>query len=209
MDRCTVVSIYPKEVDEVKPTIQPGRFIIKAGSPEKPSTLIVGSSSWWKDVDEDQPLLEIPVSSIQVADSIVKDYCNGILACNMADVMPGLFYIPGEISFAELVTKYKNLITKANDNQTRWFTALVKMADSLWSRSQQNPLSISDDMRLAAKQLGLDTKEWLQDFQAAVTVRCIACGGMRNPLYPICPVCHNIVDSDLYKKLGIKEVKVG
>src|SRR5690606_5117854 len=96
MDKSTIVSIYPKEIDETKCTITPGRFIIPPGSYVRPSTLVVGPSSWWREIDEEQPLLEIPVSSIQLADSVLKDYCNGILGCNMADAMPGLFYVPGE-----------------------------------------------------------------------------------------------------------------
>src|SRR6187200_2386767 len=79
LDKSTVVSILPKRIYETKITIQPGVFEIAPGSMEHPSVLVVGASSWWREVDVDQPLLEIPVSSIQVADSIVKDYCNGLL----------------------------------------------------------------------------------------------------------------------------------
>src|SRR5712664_3042305 len=79
MDKCTIVSIFPKVIDEYKHTIEPGKFHIDSGSYENPSTLIVGSSSWWKDIDIDQPMLEIPVSSIQIAESVVKDYCNGMV----------------------------------------------------------------------------------------------------------------------------------
>jgi hypothetical protein len=207
MDKCTVVSIYPKEIDEIKPTIQPGRFIIPPGSYEKPALLIVGTSSWWRDIDEESPLLEIPVSSIQIANSIIVDYMNGLLACNMGDTMPGLFYIPGQVTFADLLSKYKSQLDKSRDNQNRWYRELVKMADALWSRSNGNPLSISDDMRMAARELNLNTKEWLADFQSAETIRCIACGGMRNPAFPICPACHNIIDRPLYDKLGLKEAK--
>jgi hypothetical protein len=76
MDKTTIVSIYPNEIIETKPTIQPGRFVIPAGSFEKPSITVVGPSSWWREIDMDQPLLEIPVSSVQIADSVIKDYCN-------------------------------------------------------------------------------------------------------------------------------------
>src|SRR5258708_6443678 len=58
MDRCTIVSIFPKEINEVKYTIEPGRFHISPGTFENPSVLTVGSSSWWKDIDVDQPMLE-------------------------------------------------------------------------------------------------------------------------------------------------------
>lgn len=207
LDKCTIFSIYPKEIEEIKPTIQPGKFVIPAGSYEKPTSLVVGSSSWWKELEEDQPLLEIPVSSIQIADSVVRDYCNGVLGCNMADMMPGLFFVPGELSVTALFTTHKDLRDRARAKQINWFTLLVKMADTLWARSNGNPLAISDDMRLAAQELGLRAKEWLQDFQAQEMIKCVGCGSMRNPLFPICPSCHNIIDVELYKKLNIQKAE--
>lgn len=191
MDKSTVVSIFPKELDEEKHTISPGRFVIPPGSYEKPSLLIVGPSSWWREIDEDQPLLEIPNSSIQVADSIVKDYCNGILACNMSDSMPGLFYIPGEHDKVSLMKQFMPELVKAAARQKNWYLILVRLADSLWARSNGNPQAISDDMRMAAKELNVhETKDWMKDHQMADMVRCKACGALKNPLYPVCSSCH-------------------
>jgi hypothetical protein len=207
LDKSTIVSIYPNSIKEIKHTLEPGIWEIPGGNYEHPSVTIVGPSSWWKDVGEDQPLLEIPVSSILVADSIIKDYCNGLLGCNMGESMPGFFFIPGEIKENELRTKYKNLLDKARDAQKRWYSVLVRMADTLWSRSNGNPLSISDDMRRAARELDLNTKEWLQDFQSMETIRCVACGHMRNPLFPVCPNCKTIIDLEAAKKLNLKFVE--
>lgn len=204
LDKSTVVSIYPFEVDERKETIQPGRFIIPPGSYEHPSLLVVGPSSWWRDVDVEQPLLEIPTSSIQIADSIVADYCKGLLACDMQNSKPGLFYIPGQVTVKEVVTNHKKELDRAYQNQRNWYAALVKFADSMWSRSNGNPLAISDNMRIAARELGFNTKEWLQDFQNVEMVRCVACGSMRNPLYPICPTCKAVVDVEKAKSLNLK-----
>jgi hypothetical protein len=95
LDKSTVVSIFPKYILEKKCTIQPGVFEIQPGTYDAPAILVVGSSSWWKEVDDNQPLLEIPHSSIQIADSIVRDYCNGIVGCDMGNNMPGLFYVMG------------------------------------------------------------------------------------------------------------------
>ena len=164
MDKTTIVSIYPYEIDEVKNTISPGRFIIPAGSYDNPSVVVVGPSSWWREIDEEQPLLEIPVSSIQIADSIIKDYCNGILGCNMADAMPGLFYIPGSFNLTDVRKSYKHELDAALVRQRNWYLMLVKLADSLWARSNGNPLAISDSMRNAAKELNLE-KDWMKDFR--------------------------------------------
>lgn len=190
LDKSTIVSIFPKEIDEKKPTISPGRFIIPPGTYEKPSVLVVGPSSWWRDIDEDQPLLEIPVSSIQIADSVVKDYCNGYLACDMDTSMPGLFYVNGELDVAAIRKQYPHEIEKANARQKTWYSVLIKLADSLWARSNGNPLAISDDMRLAAKELNLKTKDWMKDFQMIDMVRCKACGNLKNPQFPVCASCH-------------------
>lgn len=206
MDTCTIVSIFPIEIDERKHTIQPGRFIIPPGTYDKPSLLHVKPSSWWKELEDDQPLLEIPVSSLQVANSVIVDYCNGILCCNMNDIMPGLFFIPGTVSIKDVRDKHSGLLDKYRTCQSRWFGELVKMADALWSRSSGNPLAISDIMRLAARELNQNSKEWLQDFQAVETVRCIACGHMRNPMFPVCPNCKTVVDRDRFAKSGLMEL---
>jgi hypothetical protein len=192
MDRCTIVSIFPKEISEIKHTIEPGKFIIPAGTFESPSALVVGSSSWWKDIDVDQPMLEIPVSSIQIADSVIKDYCNGMLGCNMGDAMPGLFFVLGEHKIMEIKLQYKTKLDDVKAKQDNWYRVLVRLADSLWSRTGGNPLAIWDEMRLAARSLNLNDKPWLKDFQQAELIRCAACGSMRDEAYPICPSCKSI-----------------
>lgn len=191
MDKATVVSIYPKAIEEVKHTIEPGRFAIAAGSYEKPALLVVGPSSWWREIDEEQPLLEIPVSSIQIADSVVRDYCNGILGSNMGDIMPGLFYVAGEHTIESIRKSFQKELDKAKIKQHKFYTLLVTLADALWARSQGNPLAISDDMRMAARELNLtETKDWMRDFKMVNMVRCKACGSLKNPDYPICSSCH-------------------
>lgn len=193
MDKATVVSIFPKVIDETKPTIQPGRFLIPPGNLTKPAVLAVGPSSWWREIDEDQPMLEIPQSSVLIADSIVKDYCNGLIGCDMGDKMPGLFYVVGEYTAAAIVASFSNQLKIAEIKQKRYYTELVKQADSLWARSQGNPLAISEDMRMAARELGLgESKDWMKDFQAVNMERCYACGALKNPEYPVCGSCRAI-----------------
>jgi hypothetical protein len=203
MDKSTVVSIFPKEIDEVKHTIQPGRFIIPSGSIENPGILVVGPSSWWREIDEDQPMLEIPQSSIQIADSIVKDYSNGLLGYNVEQAGPGLFYVPGEYSVTDIQKNFTLELTKAATRQRNWYQMLIKMADALWARSNGNPLAISDDMRLAAKEIGQTTKDWMKDFSMVEMTRCIACGSLRNPTYPICATCKHVDETHPMSK-GLK-----
>lgn len=208
-DKCTIFSIYPKEIDEVKHTIQPGRFIIAAGSPEKPTRLVVGSSSWWREIDVDQPYLEIPNSSLQVANSVVNDYCNGLIGCNMEDSMPGLFFLPGDITVEKLMKEYKTTYDKAVTRQTKFWHSIIELTDILWSNTNGNPLCVSDDARLACKMIGIENKDWMQNFQNQGLVRCVACGSLRNPLYPVCSNCNRVVDVALFNKLNLVDEDAG
>lgn len=206
LDKSTVVSIYPKEVNERKATLQPGTFHIDAGRMEHPSILVVGTSSWWKELEPDQPLLEIPTSSIQIADSIVRDYANGLFCCNMGDKMPGLFYVEGSKNVMEIKSKYREKLKEAEKKQKNWYAALVKAGDILWSRSNGNPLSIDDNMRLAAQELQLKEKPWLKDFTTMELVNCPACGELRDANFPICKHCKTVIDEKQYKELNLRQV---
>ena len=202
LDKTTIVSILPKRIDEEKPTITPSRYVVEPGSPESPSTLIVGPASWWRELDPEQPLLEIPVSSIQVADSVITDYCNGLLGCDMNEVRPGLFIIPGEHKVETILKDYKPLLEKAKVRQTAFFKVLVKLADVLWARTNGNPLAISDDMRLACSLLQIKDKPWLQSFNSVQLVNCPACGHLRNDTFPVCSNCKAVTNKEQFAKLG-------
>src|SRR5690349_11943983 len=84
LDVCTVVSIFPKPVVAKFITCEPNEFTVPAGKKEAPSLIHVGSVSWWKDTGPDQPLIEIQVSSPQVAQSIITDYVLNMIGCLMA-----------------------------------------------------------------------------------------------------------------------------
>lgn len=192
LDRCTIVSIFQKEINEEKPTIYPGKFHIAPGTYEKPSILVVGSSSWWREIDLEQPMLEIPNSSIQIAESIIRDYSNGMLGCDMSTAMPGLFFVLGEPGLDKIKLDYKEKFEETRVKQDNWFNILITLADSLWARSNGNPLVIWDEMRLAARALGREDKPWLKDFILTDMIRCVACGGLKNPEFPVCPTCRAI-----------------
>ena len=203
LDKCTIVSIFPKVIDEDKYTIQPGKFHIEKGTLENPSILVIGGSSWWKDFDPDQDPLEMPRSSVEVANAVITDYCNSMVGVIPGSASPGLFFVTGEKKLLEIKTNYREELKKADEKQNQWYQILVRLADSLWARGNGNPLVIMDDMRLAAKSLHLDDKPWLKDFQAIQKVPCKFCGNLKDPSYPICGVCRAV---DTSHPLG-KEVK--
>lgn len=206
LDVSTIVSIYPNRIDETKHTLQPNRYIIEAGSYEKPAILHVGSASWWREIDPEQPPVEIPQSSVVVANSVVNDFCNGILGCDMGEKKPGIFWVPGRLKVEELKTnsEHKARLELAKIRQDNWYGELVKMADILWARTNGNPIVIGNDMRTAALSLNLKTKPWLQDFQTIQLANCPACGSLRNNNYPVCSNCKTVIDKKKFEELGLK-----
>lgn len=203
LDKSTIISIYPRKIDEIHHTIQPRRFVIEPGNFSNPAILVVGSASWWREIDEKQPLLEIPNYSTQVADAIVKCYCSGLLGYNQEN-MPGMFWVPGEKTKKDLKTDpvLINLLAKAKIKQDAYWQSLIKLADGLWSRTNGSPLCISEDMRMAARELGA-TKDWMSNFALTDNVKCVACGQPRNPSFPICPNCKTVIDKDKAKEMGL------
>lgn len=197
LDKTTIVNIFPKDIGpEKKVTLNPDTFFIPKGTYEDPSVVVVSTASWFRDIDPEgrQPLLEIQVPSNQLAHSIINDWANGLLASDMNNAMPGIFFIPGAVTKVTVLKDYKEALDQAREKQLNWYRILVKLADGLWARSNGNPLVIWDEMRLGAEELGLQ-RVWLKDFQATEMVRCIACGNLRNPQYPICAVC-KVIDSN-------------
>lgn len=203
LDKATIVSIYPRAISEIKHTVQPGIFNIDAGSVEKPATLVVGPSSWWRDIGEEMPLIEIPNGAVQIADSFVNDFCNGMLMCDMDNAMPGIFFIPGEWKIEHILENYKDAFKNAVRKQNNWFDLLIKLADAGWSRTNGNPLAISDLMKLAAEARGVKDRDWMKTTLDQEKVKCVACGNLRNPNFPVCSACNRVVDIALAKKLGI------
>lgn len=215
-DRTTIISIFPREINEHKPTIDPGNFKIAAAKRDDFSILVVGPSSWYREVDHSQPLLEVINSSVEVANSVVRDYCNGILGCDMGQSMPGLFWLPGNFTKESIKTyngigyysvnvemPFSDHLKEARKRQSTWYRTLVRMADSLWANSNGNPSSISEDMRIAAKELSLD-KPWLTVTRDMAKSPCKACGTLVDPHFPVCPNCKFVIDPEKAKALDLK-----
>jgi hypothetical protein len=203
LDKSTLFSIYPKEIVETKLTVFPGYFVIPEGSPEKPSRLVIGASSWWREIFESDQILEIPIHSVMMAKSIVDDWATTQFF-STPDKGPGLFFLPGDLTVEKAQKDFPLAFTNAKERQDRWFLSLVNAADQLWARTNGNPLSIDDNMRLSARMLGLDNKEWLQNFEAVQNTRCPACGTMKNAAFPVCATCGAITDQKKADSLGIK-----
>ncbi len=206
IDKSTIFSIYPKDITIRNPTLTPGVWTIAAGSVDKPARLVVEPSSWWRDFDPEQPLLEIPVGSSLIANSLVEDYISGMLACDMGENRPGLFFVLDNVPVSELKTKYKVIFDQAVQRQRNYWNVLTKMADIYWARTNGNPLAINEDMRIGAKELGYD-RPWAREFSKMELASCPACGNLRNQSFPVCMHCKTIVDMKKYNELGLAGAK--
>src|SRR5712692_36181 len=205
LDKSTIVSVYHRAIQSRNHTIFPCNFVIPAAQDDSFELLVVGPSSWFKETEEGQPYLEIQNSSIHVAESIIRDYANGLIGCDMHNSMPGLFFIPGEYTKITVmaVPNFKQRLEDARNKQKNWYMELVKLADVDWARTNGNPRAISDDSRLAANKLNLQ-KTWLQNFEAAQLINCKGCGHLVNPNYPICSNCKMVINEAKAKELNIK-----
>lgn len=203
-DKATIISVYPREIKDKKETIFPGSFEIPAGKPESPSITIVGPSSWFRDMGDEMPAIEIPNNAVQVANSIITDYCASMIESDR-NAGPGLFFIPGPWTLKEIQTKYSEALAGAIKKQDRWFRRLVDVADRGWAETNGSPRSISDLSKMAAELIGAKDKDWMRSTIQAEMIKCIMCGNLRNPGFPICGSCNRIVDVELAKKRGLVE----
>ncbi len=72
--------------------------------------------------------------------------------CDMNERMPGLFFLPGEVGLKDLFDKHKVALDLAKKRQLEFFRALVEAADTMWARTNGNPLSVSDQMHMEQNQ---------------------------------------------------------
>ena len=208
-DKTTIVSIFPKDIKATFVTLETSDYLIPRGTKEKPSITVIKGTSWWNMQGPNQPMLEVGVSSFDLANSIIRDSLGSMLQYKVGVQSPGLFVLPGEVTFAKLLTDHKPEIERAITLQNAWYEAMIRMADIDWPKSQGNPLVIDDHSRLAAIELGRKDKPWMGQFVQQELIPCVACGAPRNPKYPVCGSCHLVVDKALADKLQISAQKVG
>jgi len=211
-DRATVVSVFPKEIDEVKPTIFPRRFVIPAAAKDDFSLLTLEGASYYRPSTTGQAPMEIPINAMALAVSVVNDYLNATWLVSRNARCPGVFAIAGEYnktnimnykapdgrSFAELLEFYRGI-------QKLWFIQVMEAADAFWASTSGNPRSIPEDARIAATLMGLEkTKPWMANVVASQLENCKSCGEMINVTYPVCRYCHAVIDPVKAKELGLQ-----
>lgn len=200
LDIATIISVFPREVRDFKPTVFPGNFLIKPGTPEKPTLTYIGSSYWVAGGLMEMPEIEVPHSGIVMADSIIKDYCNGLVGCNMGDKKPGLFCVNGSIEEKDIP---KERLAQTIKFQENWFYDLVKIADVLWVRTNGNPTAVNEMNIMAAQQLGLK-KPWMDKIVQQDLIKCMACQTLVGNLAIVCPNCKVVLDTKRWNEMKLQ-----
>jgi len=204
LDVSTIISIYPMTFTEKK-AMMPEWYTIEAGSIKQPSFKIVEGASAWADRMADMPMLEIPISSISVAESVIRDWMVGIMEVVLGTAQPGVFFLPGSWDMIKLQTDVHaiQVFNTVINMQKAWFLKLINIADAMWARSNGNPLVISELQRIAAEHMQMEEKPWMKNFTVTRMTNCPACGTMVQPGYPICSNCKIIVDPEGFKQLNL------
>ena len=200
---CTVVSFLPWQLRETKPGMIPNEFIVPKREGKIPGTLKVVDCIAMVDIGLDRPAFKSPVPAEQLAESIVRDATSSLLEYDL-DTKPAVFYVQGEFSGEEVLKKFPELCAEQLNAQNRWWLKLVKVADDLWARFHQHKM-ISDLQRHAARELGLNGKEWAMEPEPVTLVKCFACKTMIESDAIICSSCNTVQPSktEEAKKLGI------
>lgn len=200
---CTVVSIVPFAIKEVKPGLSPNIYEIAAATEDEPSILHIGTGSHNVYFDENRGSLNVKDPSAEIARSVVEDFTTSQLEYGDG-VGPGLFWVIGKLSVEQVKKEYSAELTSAKIRQRRWFEKLIRLADRDWERYKQ-PNVVSDFQRLAANILKLDPSRhgWLEpsSIEVQASIQCKACFSSIHPKAIICPICKVVQDANKAKNL--------
>lgn len=206
-DYCTVISVFPFDVDEAKPGLFPGDYFIPKAKFNDIEFLLVGPAKSYVYIDGDRGSIAVAYESHKIAQSICEDYKKSKLAYIPNEAEPGLFWIPGEYKDKKTILAVAaKQIEEARKKQELWFRHLVEIADDEWNKFHMHK-SISDEQRYACDFFQLE-REWNVKGQVEASSRCPACATMIPSSAIVCPNCHTIVKPDEYKKLNFKTVGV-
>lgn len=205
MGRATIVSLFPFNIEEKKPGVYPGVFILDPCLDiKKPSILQIGDSicHFFDGMTGKSIPMNQPVETM--ARSIVEDFRTGFISIS-PEMGPGIFWVEGHHSVEEIIKKFSAELKEATDRQYKWFEALVKMGDDDFAKYGQHR-AISDLQRHAAGFLKLD-RPWAKKIEEQRMISCPACVQTIPELALVCSHCQTIVNSQEYEKRGFKQAK--
>lgn len=198
---CTVVSFIPFDLREEKPGLIPNVYIIKEGSEENPSITHIPGAKHYVYLDGDRGSLPVRDASFEVARSIVDDFSSAQLGISDG-CMPGIFFVPGRLSWEEVQKQYPQVIIQAKISHRRWMHKLIEMADDDWN-SYHNHKVIADFQRTFADIMKIDSKThpWMNIQNTVDSSSCPACGAAFRPGTVVCGTCKCVLDKEKYVEL--------
>lgn len=200
----TIISLLPFDLIESKPGLHPNEYIIHKAEGDKIGLTIIPNNVFYlinpdpladaKDVRN----IQVPVKSIELAQSIIVDYSNALLGVSPPDAMPGLVAVKGDYSNRTEVSKeFIKEIMIARNAQNNWFENLVNIADDTWAKTR-SPMGISDLQRSAAKLLGRK-RDWINPTPAELIMNsCPICKATINEGALKCVACGTILNKKAY-----------
>lgn len=199
MSNATVVSIYPFELKELKPGLNPGFFQIPAcESYDNPILFFVGPSTYNVYLGEKRNF-PVEVEAIKMARSIVNDVITSHIEYKADEgAHAGLMAIEGEISEQILKVKYKGQLQELKDAQTKWFKRLVVLADNDWEKYHTH-VSISDLQRKAVQMLNL-SRPYMDVIKSDIPMICPVCQDLIPVGAIVCKTCKAVLDPVKYKE---------
>lgn len=204
-DVATVISLLPVRLEEKKPGLYPGTYIIPAVTERGGfNCLIINEAVHYVPQLEHAPYQAVTPPG-EIAKSIVSDYNEAVLGRG-EDAEPGLFWTYGEYSRDLAKIELRDEIHKAAVQQRNWFVNLVRIADIEWAKAPNNHNVITDLMRHAAKALGLE-KEWQIDPENLALIYCPACHNNISSKAVVCGSCGCVVKPEEYKQFQFANVK--
>lgn len=162
--KATVVSIFPFQINEIKPGLNPESYTIPAAAEKDISILHVENAvmSIYLGSEFKPTTRQIPENAGTIANALAWDFSRSQLEYNFGVAEPGLFAVDGHPSKEEIKKLYSTYIDRARTLQLKWFEMLVRLADTTWNK-KKNHNEISDLQRYAAKRFGLK-REWVIEY---------------------------------------------
>ena len=199
-EACTIFSLMPIQIYEVKSGIIPGTFTIPKSDGKNPSTLIVGPSHYFIYLDESRGSIKSLAPAYEVAQSIVEDFKSSQIGMS-DDASPGLGWIVGRFSSGEMIV-HVNVLKDLKEKQRKWYQNICRLADNDWARYHHHN-AISDIQRTAANELGLNVNdhEWMSITATEGLVNCPACGSKVGKDIVVCPMCRCVLNVEKHKSL--------
>lgn len=198
---CTVVSFVPFRLKEDKPGLVPPYFLIKESDTIDPQVLHIKKALHYVYLDDTRGSLQVRDSPDEVARSVVEDYIGSQLRVD-ENSRPGLFWVPGKWSAAEVKIKFKDKIAEVLKKQNSWFVQICRLADDDWNKFHQHNV-VSDFQRKAAHLIGWrrEEHEWMNAKSTEGSKTCPSCSMLNAPNIVVCPSCKCILDPEKYKTL--------